>query len=110
MKKKSNRICLEQKPLPTLPGDVEGTHKLEQLLLHLGLAERRAHPHFPTRILKREKQNNIKIFQGCSVAQLLVRWLLKGRPEFESRLGTPWRSAHRADSCEYIEKGLSECL
>jgi hypothetical protein len=55
---------------------MEGTHKLEQLLLHLGLAERRAHPHFRTRILKREKQNNIKILQGCSAAQLLVRRLL----------------------------------
>ncbi len=50
---------LKKRPLPTLPGDMEGTHKLEQLLLHLGLAERRAHPHFPTRILKREKHKSI---------------------------------------------------
>ncbi len=26
---------------------------------------------------------------GCSVAQMVVRW-----PEFESRLGTPWRFCH----------------
>ncbi len=28
---------------------------------------------------------------GCSVPQLVVRWLAVGQPEFESRLGTPWR-------------------
>jgi hypothetical protein len=49
----------KKRRLPTLPGDMEGTHKLEQLLLHLGLAEWRAHPHFPTRILNREKHKSI---------------------------------------------------
>jgi hypothetical protein len=59
MKKKGDGGVLKKRPLPTLPGDMEGTHKLEQLLLHLGLAERRAHPHFRIRILKREKHKSI---------------------------------------------------
>jgi hypothetical protein len=35
--------------------------------------------------------------QGCGVAQTVALGLLKGRPEFESRLGTPEEALYRVE-------------